>query len=53
VGDQYTLQGDVFAKSVLEHSPAPVTLEDALGNMSVIDAIFRSANSGKWETPEE
>jgi predicted dehydrogenase len=30
----------------------PVSLEDALKNMAVIDAIFRSAESGKWETPK-
>jgi hypothetical protein len=28
----------------------PVSLEDALKNMAVIDAIFRSGDSGKWET---
>jgi predicted dehydrogenase len=51
-GDQYTCQGDAFAKAVLEGCQVPVTLEDALGNMAVIEAIFRSAVSGKWETPE-
>jgi hypothetical protein len=28
-----------------------VPLEDSLNNMLVIDAIFRSAQSGHWETP--
>jgi predicted dehydrogenase len=28
-----------------------VPLEDAIANMEVIDAIFRSAESGKWEKP--
>jgi predicted dehydrogenase len=51
-GDQYTFQGDAFAKAVVEGAEVPVTLEDALGNMAVIDAIFRSAASGKWEVPE-
>lgn len=50
--DQYTLQGDAFARAVFENAEVPVTLEDSIGNMAVIDAIFRSANSGKWETPE-
>jgi hypothetical protein len=27
-------------------------LEDAVKNMAVIEAIFRSGNSGKWEKPE-
>ena len=26
-------------------------IEDAIANMRVIDAIFRSARSGRWETP--
>jgi hypothetical protein len=30
----------------------PVSLEDALKNMAVIDAISRSGDSGKWETPK-
>ncbi len=52
VGDQYTFQGDAFAKAVLEDGEVQVTLADSLGNMAAIDAIFRSANSSKWEVPE-
>jgi hypothetical protein len=26
-------------------------VEDAVGNMAVIDAVFRSAESGRWERP--
>jgi predicted dehydrogenase len=51
-GDQYIYQGDAFARAVLNGTQVPVTLEDALGNMAVIEAIFRSAESGKWEIPE-
>jgi predicted dehydrogenase len=50
--DQYTLQGDAFARAVFENTEVPVPLEDSIGNMAVIEAVFRSANSGKWETPE-
>jgi len=49
--DQYTIQGDVFSKAILEDGPVPVPLEDAIGNLAVIDAIFRSAETGKWEKP--
>jgi predicted dehydrogenase len=49
--DQYTIQGDVFSKAILEDGDVPVPLEDAIANMAVIDAIFRAAESGKWETP--
>jgi len=50
--DQYTIQGDVFSRAVRGDADVPVSLEDALKNMAVIDAIFRSGDSGKWETPK-
>lgn len=50
-GDQYTLQGDAFAKAILEDTEVPVPLEDSIGNMAVIEAIFRSAKSAQWEIP--
>jgi predicted dehydrogenase len=49
--DQYTIQGDVFSKAILEDREVSVPLEDAIANMAVIDAVFRSAKSGKWEKP--
>jgi predicted dehydrogenase len=52
VCDQYTIQGDLFARSIRENTPQAVPLEDSIRNMAVIDAIFRSANSNQWETPE-
>ena len=53
VCDQYTLQGDAFARAVLENTQVPVPLEDSIGNMAVIEAIFRSGKSGQWEQPEQ
>jgi predicted dehydrogenase len=47
--DQYAIQGDAFSRAVRENTEVPVPLEDAVANMEVIDAIFRSAESGKWE----
>jgi predicted dehydrogenase len=47
--DQYTLQGDAFARAILHGDPVPVTLEDSVANMSVIDALFRSGESHRWE----
>jgi predicted dehydrogenase len=47
--DQYTIQGDLFSQAIQENIEVPVPLEDALGNMAVIDALFRSANTGLWE----
>ena len=49
--DQYTLQGDLFSKAILDKTPAPVPLEDAVRNMECIEAVFRSASSGRWERP--
>jgi predicted dehydrogenase len=49
--DQYTIQGDVFSRAIREGGEVPVSVEGAIKNMAVIDAIFRSAESGKWEKP--
>ena len=49
VQDQYTLQGDAFSMAILDDSAVPVSIEDAIANMSVIDAVFRSAESASWE----
>ncbi|HEX7317291.1 MAG TPA: Gfo/Idh/MocA family oxidoreductase [Pyrinomonadaceae bacterium] len=49
--DQYTIQGDLFSRAVRAGTAQPIPLEDAVNNMAVIDALFRSAESGRWETP--
>ena len=48
--DQYTLQGDAFSKAILEDTEVPVPIEDAIRNMAVIEAIFRSGKTGQWES---
>ncbi len=50
--DQYTIQGDAFSKAVLEGGEVPVPLEDAIANMAVIEAVFRSAEMGGWVNVE-
>ena len=47
--DQYTIQGDLFSRAVREGTEQAIPLEDAVDNMAVIDALFRSAESGRWE----
>jgi predicted dehydrogenase len=47
--NQYTIQGDLFSRAVLEDKEVPTPLEDAVANMQVIDALVRSARSGSWE----
>ena len=47
--DQYTIQGDLFSRAIRENTEVPVTLEHAVQNMAVIEAVFRSAETGRWE----
>jgi predicted dehydrogenase len=49
--DQYTLQGDAFSRAILNATPLEFPIEDAILNMRVIDALFRSAKNGSWERP--
>ena len=49
VCDQYEIQGTLFAQALRENREQPIPLEDAINNMTVIDAVFRSANTGQWE----
>ena len=51
VCDQYTLQGDAFSRAALGEAKLEFPLEDAILNMRVIDALFRSAERGGWEKP--
>lgn len=51
VCDQYTLQGEAFSRAIQEGGEVPVPLEDAVANMAVIEAVFRSDKSGQWERP--
>jgi predicted dehydrogenase len=51
VCDQYTLQGDVFSEAVRGKGELPVTIEDSVKNMAIIDALVRSNVSGRWEEP--
>jgi predicted dehydrogenase len=49
--DQYTLQGDRFSDAIRGVGEVPVGLEESIGNMAVIDALFRSAETRRWEVP--
>jgi len=46
--NQYTLQGDAFSQAILNDTPVPTPLSDALNNMKVIDAVFKSAKENAW-----
>ena len=47
--NQYTLQGDHFARVVRGDAELEFPIEDAVKNMAVIDALYRSGESGGWE----
>ncbi len=50
VCDQYTIQGDAFSRAIREGTEVPTPLEDSIGNMAVIEALFQSERSGRWES---
>ena len=49
VVDQYSLQSEAFSQAVRTYGPIDNDIAIAVGNMRAIDALFRSAESGRWE----
>jgi len=49
--DQYTLQAEAFSRAVLGQETLPWGIEDSILNMRILDALFRSETSGRWEQP--
>ncbi len=47
--DQYHLQGDAFARAVSKEWRDYPSVDDALINMRTLDALFKSAETNKWE----
>jgi predicted dehydrogenase len=48
VCNQFTTQGDAFSRAILEGTPVPTPLDDAVANMRVIDAVVLSARERRW-----
>jgi predicted dehydrogenase len=48
--EQYRLMFDAFSKRILAGEAEPTPAEDAIANMRVLDALFRSEGSGGWES---
>ena len=48
--DQYAEEADAFARAVLGETELPYGVDDAIANMQILDAIFRSEQSGRWES---
>jgi predicted dehydrogenase len=49
VVDQYHLQSEAFSRAIRTGAPIENSVDVAVGNMRAIDALFRSADSGRWE----
>jgi predicted dehydrogenase len=49
--DQYAAQCDLAAAVFRNEASQEFPIEDAIANMRVIDALYRSAVSGRWEIP--
>ncbi|MDR2257852.1 MAG: Gfo/Idh/MocA family oxidoreductase [Treponema sp.] len=49
IADQYLLEFDAFAESLIRKTGVPTPVFDAVSNMAVLDALFASAESGTWE----
>lgn len=47
--NQYTLQGDLLSKAIMNDTPVPTDLQDAVNNMRIIEAIFESAKEKIWK----
>lgn len=51
VVDQYHAQCDAMVQAIVDDTPVPTPMDDAVHNMQVIDAIFESGKSGDWIDP--
>ncbi len=49
VSDQYQLQAESFSRIIRKKEKPVWGVDDAITNMRILDALFRSGNSGKFE----
>ncbi|MES2789772.1 MAG: Gfo/Idh/MocA family oxidoreductase [Planctomycetota bacterium] len=49
--DQYTIQGDLMSQAILHNTAVPTPIDDAVGNMHVIEAIVAAGKTGSWVRP--
>ena len=47
--DQYLLEFNAFAEALMQKTETPTPVSDAIANMAVLDALFKSAETGSWE----
>lgn len=46
--DQYAIQGDLFSNAILKNTEVPTPFQDAVNNMKVIEAAFKSEETKGW-----
>ena len=51
VSDQYQLQAEAFGRVIRKKQKPFWGVEDAIQNMKILDAFFRSEKTRKWEKP--
>jgi predicted dehydrogenase len=49
VCDQYGIQAELFSSHIRSGEPLEFPIENAVQNMRIIDAVFRSGETGRWE----
>jgi predicted dehydrogenase len=49
--DQYQLEAEAFSRAIQGKEKFEFAIDDAVKQMRVLDALFRSEKSGKWEKP--
>jgi predicted dehydrogenase len=49
VSDQYMLEAEAFGRDIRNKKKPVWGVDDAIQNMKIIDAFFRSEKSKKWE----
>jgi len=53
VVDQYAVMFDEMSRAIRAGGPVPTDPRDAVDNMKVLDALFRSETSGAWEKVQQ
>jgi predicted dehydrogenase len=48
IGDQCSIQGDLLSRAILNDTPVPMPLGDAVANMQVIEAVIASGKTNQW-----
>ena len=51
--DQYIIEFEEFAQAIRSQQAAPITPEETIRNMRVLDALKKSHESGQWEVIKE